>query len=70
FMSLNTFTQQVASGIAATVSSMIITQSGPEAPLENYPYVGIIAVICSVLSILIIRMIRVSDPAHPKNNVK
>lgn len=66
FMSLNTFTQQVASGIAATVSSIIITQANPKAPLENYPYVGIIAVICSVLSILLIRMIRVSDPLHPK----
>jgi predicted MFS family arabinose efflux permease len=58
FMSINASLQQIAGGVAAAVSGMIVIQPFKAAPLQNYNIVGYVIVGISVISILL--MSRVS----------
>jgi predicted MFS family arabinose efflux permease len=51
FMSVNSSLQQIAGGIAAAVSGVVVTQQSKGSPLEHYDKVGYIVVIISLISI-------------------
>jgi predicted MFS family arabinose efflux permease len=58
FMSVNASLQQIAGGVAATVSGLIVVQRTSTSPLENYNIVGYVLVFISLISIAL--MYRVS----------
>lgn len=58
FMSVNASLQQIAGGVAATVSGLIVVQKTSASPLENYNVVGYVLVFISLISIAL--MYRVS----------
>jgi predicted MFS family arabinose efflux permease len=64
FMSINASLQQIAGGVAAAVSGMIVIQPFKAAPLQNYNIVGYVIVGISVISILL--MSRVSTLVNKK----
>lgn len=51
FMSVNSSLQQIAGGIAATISGTIIIQPAKSSPLEHYNIVGYVVAVISALSI-------------------
>ncbi|WP_432710250.1 MFS transporter, partial [Pedobacter sp.] len=63
FMSVNSSLQQIAGGVAATVSGLIVVQKTSTSPLENYNIVGYVLVFISLLSIAL--MYRVSVLVNP-----
>jgi len=64
FMSINSSLQQIAGGIAAAVSGLIVTQPSKGAPLQHYNVVGYVIVVISIISILL--MLRVSNMTKKK----
>jgi len=58
FMSINASMQQIAGGIAAAISGMIVVQQTKFSPLEHYDTVGYVIVGVSLLGIVL--MYRVS----------
>lgn len=58
FMSINSSLQQIAGGVAAAVSGLIVVQETKYSPLENYNIVGYVIIVISVISIFL--MSRVS----------
>lgn len=58
FMSINASLQQIAGGIAAAVSGMIVVQKTKFSPLEHYDTVGYVIVVVSIIGIIL--MYRVS----------
>ncbi len=59
FMSINASLQQIAGGIAAAISGMIVVQKTKFSPLEHYDIVGYVIVGVSLLGIIL--MYRVSS---------
>ena len=59
FMSINASLQQIAGGIAAAISGMIVVQKTKFSPLEHYDIVGYVIVAVSLLGIIL--MYRVSN---------
>ena len=59
FMSINASLQQIAGGIAAAISGMIVVQKTKFSPLEHYDIVGYVIVAVSLLGIVL--MYRVSN---------
>jgi predicted MFS family arabinose efflux permease len=57
FMSVNSSVQQLASGAAALVGGLIIHKNAND-ELENYPYVGIIALVAGLICIVLIRRVK------------
>ncbi|RZL13259.1 MAG: MFS transporter [Pedobacter sp.] len=51
FMSINASLQQIAGGVAAAVSGLIVTQSGKGQPLEHYNIVAYVIVVITLISI-------------------
>ncbi len=66
FMSINSSLQQIAGGVAAAVSGMIVVQKTKFSPLEHYNWVGYVIVIISIISIFL--MYRVSKLVENKIN--
>lgn len=64
FMSINASLQQIAGGVAAAVSGLIVVQKSKFSPLENYNVVGYVIVIISIISIFL--MFRVSKMVTEK----
>ena len=58
FMSINSSLQQIAGGVAAAVSGLIVVQKTKFSPLENYDVVGYLIIVISLISIFL--MYRVS----------
>jgi predicted MFS family arabinose efflux permease len=58
FMSLNSSAQSLASGSSALIAGLIITQKDEYSRLENYHWVGYLAVFFTLLSLLIVRRIK------------
>lgn len=54
FMSINASLQQIAGGIAAAISGMIVVQKTKFSPLEHYDIVGYVIVVVSLLGIILI----------------
>jgi predicted MFS family arabinose efflux permease len=55
FLSLNSSVMSLGSGIASMIGGSIVVQSAKGAPLENYGWVGILAVIATLIAIFIAR---------------
>ncbi len=51
FMSINSSLQQIAGGVAAAVSGLIVVQPTKFSPLENYNIIGYLIVVISIISI-------------------
>jgi predicted MFS family arabinose efflux permease len=64
FMSINSSLQQIAGGVAATASGMIVVQASKGAPLQHYNVVGYVIVVISIISIFL--MYRVSEMIRKK----
>jgi len=54
FMSINSSLQQIAGGVAAAISGMIVVQSTKTSPLQHYNTLGYIIVVILVLNIFMI----------------
>lgn len=67
FMSINSSLQQIAGGVAAAVSGLIVTQSGKGQPLQHYDMVAYIIVVITIISIWL--MSRVSKIVRAKGVV-
>ena len=61
FMSINAAVQQFSSGLAAFVSGLIVVESHPGGPLENYTFVGLLAVGATIGSIYIGRKLKKAE---------
>lgn len=68
FMSMNASIQQIAGGIAAWLSGLIVYQSSPTAPLENYPIIGYAVALVSLLSLVL--MLQINKYVKSKNAAK
>jgi len=68
FMSINSSLQQIAGGVAAAISGLIVTQAGKGQPLQHYDVVAYIIVVITILSIWL--MSRVSKIVRAKANGK
>lgn len=64
FMSINASLQQIAGGVGAAVSGMIVVQQTKNSPLEHYNVVGYVIVVISALSIFL--LYRVSQIINQK----
>lgn len=64
FMSINSSMQQIAGGIAAAVSGMIVVQQTKFSPIEHYNIVGYVVVVVTLISIFL--MYRVNQLAKKK----
>lgn len=53
FMSINSSLQQIAGGVAAAVSGLIVSQPGKGQPLQHYDLVAYVIVIITVISIFL-----------------
>lgn len=58
FMSLNSAAMSLASGLSSVIAGSIITKQGEHSPLQNYHLVGIVAVVSTMLSLMIVRTLR------------
>lgn len=67
FMSINASLQQIAGGVAAAVSGLIVTQPGKGQPLEHYNIVAYVIVVITLISIWL--MSRVSKIVQAKGKV-
>jgi predicted MFS family arabinose efflux permease len=67
FMSINASLQQIAGGVAAAVSGLIVTQPGKGQPLEHYNMVAYVIVVITLISIWL--MSRVNKLVQAKEQV-
>src|SRR5205085_1039837 len=65
FMSVIASVQQMAIGLAAQVAALFVRQPQPDAPLENYPLVGLVACSMTLVSVFLGRHIRPAAEAVP-----
>jgi predicted MFS family arabinose efflux permease len=68
FMSINSSLQQIAGGIASTVSGLIVIKKDKFSPLENYDTLGILITI--ILLIAIYMIYRVSKVVKRRTEVQ
>lgn len=65
FMGINSSLQQIAGGIAAAVSGMIVIQNDKFSPLEHYDYLVYVVVLLSIISVFLLfrvsRIVRNND---------
>ncbi|RAJ35379.1 MFS transporter [Pedobacter cryoconitis] len=64
FMSINSSMQQIAGGVAAAVSGMIVVQQTKFSPIEHYDTVGYVVAVVTLISIFL--MYRVNQLAKKK----
>lgn len=70
FMSINSSLQQIAGGIAAAVSGMIVVQNTEYSPLLHYDTVGYFVFVISILSIFLMRRVDKMAKRKIKDTVK
>lgn len=58
FMSLNSAMMSLASGSSSIISGQIIKRSSEHAPLEHYDRVGFLAITATLLSLLVVRLLK------------
>lgn len=59
FMSLNSSVQQGSAGLASFAAGMMIGGGGgSNAPITGYPYVGALAITCTLLTLVLVRRLR------------
>jgi predicted MFS family arabinose efflux permease len=60
FMGINSSLQQIAGGIAAAISGMIVVQNDKFSPLEHYDSLVYVVVLLSIISVfLLLRVSRI-----------
>ena len=64
FMSINSCVQQLGSGLAAFIAGSIVTRS-PTGQIENYQYVGYLAIVSAFISIYLANQIKAIDVKTP-----
>jgi len=69
FMSFNFAFMQITSGVASLLAGMIITKS-PDGQLENYPFVGLIAVVFTFIAIFMIKKVKQVDENDSELKIK
>lgn len=66
FMTITTAVQQISQGIAAFIAGLIVVKNDA-GQLENYGYVGLVAIVASIACVVLIRYIYPTPtPAPPK----
>jgi predicted MFS family arabinose efflux permease len=65
FMSLQSAVQQIAAGVASLLAGWILVEN-PQGQLLNYPIVGYLAAVTSILALLIASRIKVVDSVAPQ----
>jgi predicted MFS family arabinose efflux permease len=63
FMSLSSCTRDLCSGLSAMIGGVVVTRS-TEGALLNFHWLGWIAIVCSLVSIGLIRWVKVADQGH------
>jgi MFS transporter, DHA1 family, inner membrane transport protein len=58
FMSLNAAAMSLGSGSSAALAGAIVSQAGPDQPFEGYDVVGYVAIGATLLSLLMIRILK------------
>lgn len=70
FLSINAAVQQFSSGIAAFAAGLIVVESYPGGPLENYTFAGLLAVAATIASIYVGRKLKKAEEPPPKSAEK
>lgn len=60
FMSINSFVQQISSGVAAYLAGLIVQES-PNGKWENYQYVGYFAILMSIIGIFVAKSLKIEE---------
>lgn len=63
FLSINSSVAQLGTGLASVLSSRLLVDGGPNAPMENYPLVGLIGATFALSSVLVAGILRPTAPA-------
>jgi len=58
YMSLNSACMSLASGLSSIIAGAIIVQKDEHSPLENFPIVGLVAIAGTLLSLVIVRLLK------------
>jgi MFS transporter, DHA1 family, inner membrane transport protein len=61
FMAFNSSVQQLGSGVAAFVAGAIVVKNGSSGMYEYFDYVGYVAIVINLLSILVISRIKINQ---------
>jgi len=61
FMSINTAVQQFSAGLASFTAGLIVVESDPGGPLENYTFAGLLAVAATIASVYVGRQLKKAD---------
>jgi MFS transporter, DHA1 family, inner membrane transport protein len=61
YMSLNSATMSLASGSSAIIAGAIVSQTNENSPIEHYEWVGYVAIASTLLSLLVVRILRKID---------
>jgi DHA1 family inner membrane transport protein len=62
FMSMNSSMMSLASGSSSIIAGLIISQESENAPLQHYPWVGVVAVLATIAALFILRILRDAEP--------
>jgi predicted MFS family arabinose efflux permease len=60
FMSLNSFVQQIASGVAAYLAGLVVKESA-DGKWENYHYVGYFAIFMTIMAIFMAKTLKIEE---------
>jgi Flp pilus assembly secretin CpaC len=52
----------LASGSSSIIAGLIISQESENAPLQHYPWVGVVAVLATIAALFILRILRDAEP--------
>ena len=63
FLGANSAVQHLAAGLGAFVGGLILTKA-PDGTIENYPFVGLLGVAATLISLWLAGRIRMVGPAH------
>lgn len=64
FMSINAAVQQFSAGLASFTAGLIVVESEPGGPLENYTFAGLMAVAATIASVYIGRQLKNADASE------
>ncbi|NJM25528.1 MAG: MFS transporter, partial [Bacteroidia bacterium] len=70
FMGINASVQSISGGIASGIAGLIVVQETPTSPLQNYPTVGIVVVVCMLITIFLVYRIHVFVKSKPEASLK
>lgn len=68
FMSLNSASMSLASGLSGVIAGAIVSQAGENQPLEHYNIVGLLAATATLAALLIVRRLKQLTILHDKGH--